>query len=94
MKTFTHVNIKDNTVGGGILASDIGGWVSWSKAYDAMLMKYYLNDTFIGKDQNIMASVILDNPDSVIMIDPPSINPIQQWFYLLFYLAGVRVSGS
>ena len=92
MKAFTDVNIKENTVGGGILASDIGGWVSWSKAYDAMLMKYYLNDAFIGKDQNIMASVILENPDSVVMIDPPPINAIQQWFYLLFYLGGVRVS--
>lgn len=82
---------KEVTVGGGILAADVAGWVSWSKAYDAMLMKYYLADRFIGKDQNIMASIILENPNLVVMIDPPEkFNAIQRWFYLLFFLAGVR----
>lgn len=86
-------NFKEEiTVGGGILASDINGWKSWSKAYDAMLMKYYLTDRFIGKDQNIMASMILKNPESVIMIDPPAnLNTIQRWFFLLLYLGGVNV---
>lgn len=86
-------NFKEEvTVGGGILAADTGGWTSWSKAYDAMLMKYYLADRFIGKDQNIMASVILKNPELVVMVDPSNkLNTIQRWFYLLFFLGGVNV---
>jgi hypothetical protein len=86
-------NFKEEvTVGGGILAADVSGWISWSKAYDAMLMKYYLADRFIGKDQNIMASVILKNPQLAVMVDPSEkLNVIQRWFYLLFFLGGVRV---
>lgn len=89
---FGHTN-DTVTVGGGILAGSISSWVSWSKTYDAMLMKYYLSDRFIGKDQNIMASVILGNPGLIELVDPPKVmNSIQKWFYLLFYLAGVRIS--
>ena len=80
------------SVGGGILASDISGWREWNKHYDAMLMRYLLAGRFIGKDQNIMASMILERPDSVVLVDPPPVmNSVQLWFYLLFYLAGVRV---
>lgn len=81
---------KRATVGGGILAADIRGWKSWSKAYDAMLMRYYLADRFIGKDQNIVASMILEHPDIAFVVDAPTImNTIDRWFYLLFFLAGV-----
>jgi len=80
------------TVGGGILASDVAGWKSWSKAYDAMLMRYYLAERFIGKDQTIMASMILENPELAMVIKTPEVlNSIQKWFYLLLFLAGVHV---
>lgn len=80
---------KRVTVGGGILAADIQGWISWSKAYDAMLMRYYLADRFIGKDQNIMASIILEQPELAFVVDAPrTMNTIDRWFYLLFFLAG------
>jgi hypothetical protein len=80
------------SVGGGILAADIAGWKLWSKAYDEMLMRFYLADRFIGKDQNIMGSIIVEKPDSVVLIDPPVVmNSLQRWFYLLFYLASVNV---
>jgi len=83
---------KQNTVGGGILAGNRIAWITWSKAYDVMLMKYYLAGRFIGKDQNIMASVILKEPNIAVLIDPPkSMNIIQRWFYLLFFLGGVHV---
>ena len=83
---------KVNTVGAGILAGDASTWISWSKAYDEMLVKYVQAGRFIGKDQNIIASMILDRPDLAIMIDPPGVlDSIQIWFYLLFVLAGVHV---
>ena len=86
-------DFKDRiSVGGGILAAAAQTWKLWSKAYDAMLMKYYFAGRFVGKDQNIMASMILENPDLVVLVDPPpAMNTIQRWFYLLFFLAGVHV---
>ena len=80
------------TFGGGILASDVAGWNRWSKAYDAMLLRYYLADRFIGKDQNIMASMVLECPELAVLIKrPASLGPLHGWFYLLFFLAGIRI---
>jgi glycosyltransferase involved in cell wall biosynthesis len=84
---------KRSTIGGGILASDIEGWNRWNKAYDAMFMRYYLAGRFIGKDQNIMASMILEDPGLAIQVKrPEGLGPIQGWFYLLFFLAGMHIS--
>jgi hypothetical protein len=81
------------SVGGGILAADITGWKLWSKSYDEMLMRFYLAGRFIGKDQNIMGSLILEKPELVHLVDPsPAMNTIQRWFFLLFFLAGVHVA--
>jgi len=80
------------TVGGGILASDIDGWREWSQAYDAMFMRYHLAGRFVGKDQNIMASMILERPELAITFRRfAELGPIQGWFSLLFVLAGVRI---
>jgi hypothetical protein len=77
------------TFGGGILASGAQGWKRWSKAYDAMLIRYHLAGRFIGKDQNIMASMIIKDPSLVAVVKRPlALGPIQGWFYLLLFLAG------
>ena len=81
-----------NRIGGGILASDRAGWSAWSKAYDAILMRMYTEGCFIGKDQTIMASICLESPHQVELIPSfQALDPIQQWFSLLFYLAGLRI---
>lgn len=86
---FDHVA----TFGGGVLASGAIGWIQWSKAYDAMLMRYHLAGRFIGKDQNIMASVVLEAPELAIAVRrPASLGPIAGWFYLLLFLSGLKVS--
>lgn len=80
-----------NTVGGGILASDRKGWDAWSRAYDAMLMRYYLAGRFIGKDQNIMGSMILEQPGLALTVPRfTSLTSQQSWFSLLFYLAALE----
>ena len=77
------------TFGGGILASGIEGWKRWSKAYDAMLIRYHLAGRFIGKDQNIIASMIIGNPGLAAVVKrPSSLGPMHGWFYLLLFLAG------
>ena len=80
------------TFGGGILASDIEGWNRWSRAYDAMFMRYYLAGRFVGKDQNIMASMILEDSELALYIKRPvGMGPIEGWFYLLFFLSGIQI---
>jgi len=80
---------SSTTFGGGILASGIEGWNRWSKAYDAMLVRYHLATRFIGKDQNIIASMLLDDPSLAVIVKRPSqLGPIKGWFYLLQFLAG------
>lgn len=77
-----------NSIGGGILASDVEGWRAWNKAYDAMLMRYYISGRFIGKDQHIMGSLVLETPSLAHLVQPyKSFTSMQQWFSLLFYLA-------
>ena len=84
---------RGNRIGGGILASDAAGWSAWSKAYDAMFMQMYLDGHFIGKDQTIMASCILEDTGLAHIVRPyASLSPVQKWFSLLFYLAGVHVA--
>ena len=79
-------------IGGGILASDRAGWSAWSKAYDNMLLRLYNAGNFVGKDQTIMASICLESPNQVVLVPSyKALCPIEQWFSLLFYLAGVRV---
>lgn len=85
---------RRNSVGGGVLASDVEGWRLWSAAVDAVCLKYLLSGRFVGKDQNIYASVVLERPDLVSMVCVPDgkFDEIQKWFYLLFYLAYVEVA--
>jgi glycosyltransferase involved in cell wall biosynthesis len=81
------------TFGGGVLASDAEGWMRWSSAYDAMLMRYHLAGRFIGKDQNIFASMLLEQPDLALTVRRPSVlGPIVGWFYLLLFLSGLTLS--
>ena len=82
-----------NRIGGGILASDRAGWSAWSKAYDTIFMDMYLSGRFVGKDQTIMAGIALDHPELVLLVEPyKTLNPVKQWFSLLFYLTGLRVA--
>jgi hypothetical protein len=84
---------RRNSVGGGILAADIEGWRKWSAAVDSVFMKFLVSGRFVGKDQNIYASVALEFPDRVLSVSAGGgFDEIQKWFYLLFYLAYVEVA--
>jgi hypothetical protein len=86
-------DFEGNRIGGGILASDRAGWAAWSKAYDLILMRMYLAGRFVGKDQNIMAGIALEHPELVVLVPPYKVlNPVREWFSLLFFLAGLRVA--
>jgi hypothetical protein len=81
-----------NRIGGGIQAADADTWRWWSTQYDSMMIKYQLSNRFVGKDQSLMASVALQHPHRVNLIRPDkALDEHTKWFWLLLYLAGVRI---
>ena len=81
-----------NRIGGGIQAADAETWQWWCVQYDSMMIQYQLSNRFIGKDQSLMASLCLAHPDRVnLVLAERRLNGVQQWFWLLLYLAGVNI---
>ena len=80
---------KKNRIGGTIQAGSSKTWLSWSDKYDEMMDKYLEKGRFVGKDQSIMASMILENPRLVSLINPPGRyrHPLNIWFFLALWLS-------
>lgn len=84
-KDFQH----ENHIGGGIQAADTETWIWWYDEYDRMLKKFLEAKKFIGKDQNILASCYLANPEKFKLVVPPSgMDGFSKWFWLLLWLSG------
>ena len=86
----THKNITGkflmvNRIAGNILAASKNIWLQWSKKYDDILQKYIDAGRFIGKDQTIMATLVLENKNFVSLVNPKSQK--NKWFYLIEYLS-------
>ena len=80
-------------VGGGIQAADSETWKWWSIQYDNMMVRYQLSNRFVGKDQNLMASLCLLHPERIVLVPThEKFNGHAKWFWLLFYLSGVAVN--
>jgi hypothetical protein len=76
-------NFKDrDRIGGGILAANKTIWLEWCKIYDTVFEKYRKADRFLGKDQSILATAVLENKSKISLVTPRTPN----WHYLLFYL--------
>lgn len=80
--------LKKNRIGGTIQAASALTWLRWSDLYDEMMQKYINANRFIGKDQSIMASVIMENPAYVMLIRPFGYykHPLNLWFFLGLWL--------
>ena len=80
---------KKNRIGGTIQAGSSKTWLTWSDKYDEMMDKYLERGRFVGKDQSIMASIILENPQLVLLINPPGRyrHPLNIWFFLALWLS-------
>lgn len=73
---------KKNRIGGTILAAIAPVWQLWSETYDSILESYVKANKFVGKDQSIMASLVLQYPSRVSLVKPPQ-NSTTKWFFLL-----------
>lgn len=76
---FDHVN----RIGGGIQGASAQTWKLWSRLYDEKLEERVAKGMFVGKDQSIMAALVLQHPGLVKVI-PASREIRDHWFTLLF----------
>jgi len=72
-------------IGGTILAAPARVWNLYSKAYDLVFNKYNTAGLFVGKDQNIMATLVLENKKLISLVEPKPLFA-DPWFQLLLYL--------
>lgn len=70
-----------NRIGGGIFGGAKDYCLKWCTKYYEILDKFFKNDQFAGKDQSIMATVAILNPDLVRIVSPNGAK-YDPWFYL------------
>lgn len=73
-------------IGGGYLAASEATWIQFSTKYDDMLNIYREKGLFVGKDQNIMASMYIEDPEffNLVLTD----NTCEDiWFYPQLYFS-------
>jgi hypothetical protein len=72
-------------IGGGVLAATAAVWQRWSELYDDAVGRYRQAGLFIGKDQTIFMTLVLEHKEFHSLLDLKKIAP-EPWFYLLLYL--------
>jgi hypothetical protein len=79
---------KINRIGAAIYGSGIETWKKWTNTYDKMINTFILNNVFAGKDQSIINTIYLDNPELFLLITPLSFakDKSSGWLYLQEYL--------
>ena len=74
-----------NHIGGTIFAGSSSAILKWHDAYFAILERLYAMGRFVGKDQTIMSSVYITQPELCFCVKYPR-GYYDRWFYLQDYL--------
>jgi glycosyltransferase involved in cell wall biosynthesis len=82
---------QDSRVGGGIFGGHQDAWKEWREKYYDMMIRFAQEKRFTGKDQNIMASIYVMNPDFVHLVQHhPYFNGTgDKWFFMEYYLSTI-----
>ena len=72
-------------IGAGVIAANRTLWGRWNEFYDRVLEKYRAANLFVGKEQALMATVVLENKSAISLLDARAIVPLD-YNYLLLYL--------
>lgn len=72
-------------IGGTVMAGSVRMWNQFSKAFDVVFDKYVSANLFVGKDQTILATLVLENRKLVSLVEPKPLFG-DPWFNLLLYL--------
>lgn len=92
--SFTETELQDpfsdfskvERIGGGYLAASVSTWQQFSQKYDNMLNKYIEKGLFVGKDQNIIASMYIEDPEFFDLV-PTDTTCEDMWFYPQLYFS-------
>ena len=76
---------RENHIGGGIFGGSREALARWIAVYYDMLSIFFKYDRFAGKDQNVMANVVLRFPYLVTLARPIGCCP-DPWFHLEHFL--------
>jgi len=72
-------------IGGTVMAGSVRMWNQFSKAFDLVFDKYVSANLFVGKDQTILATLVLENRRLVSLVEPKPLFG-DPWFNLILYL--------
>ena len=75
-----------NHIGGTIFAGSSNAIMKWHDAYYEMLERLHSMGRFVGKDQTIMSSVYIEQPEMCFCVKYPR-GYYDRWFYLQDYLS-------
>jgi hypothetical protein len=75
---------------GGLWGGHAKGCMQWSKAYQEMLEKYIQAGRFAGKDQQVMLSAFINNPELAYVVKS-NLVLIDSWFYLEYLLSAINI---
>jgi len=72
-------------IGGTLYAGSTRMWTQFDKAYNIVFDKYLLANVFLGKDQSLLATLVLENNKLVSLVEPKPLFG-DPWFNLILYL--------
>ena len=70
---------------GGFFGGHLNSWTGWIERFEGMMQKMIDSKTFIGKDQYIMASVYLNNPETINLIKARTFYGDPYWYFLYLF---------
>ena len=70
-----HYTVSQDRIGGGMFGGHASTIAPWSRLYYRMLQEYVDRGWFVGKDQNIMATLCAEQPAACVLLDP------RVWFW-------------
>lgn len=75
---------------GGLWGGSIKACLQWKKSYKEMLEKYFEKNRFAGKDQTVMLSTYMDNPEiaTIVKHSEPHLN---SWFFFEYLLSNLNI---
>jgi hypothetical protein len=76
---------------GGLWGGSINACINWKNSFKNMLEKYILAGRFAGKDQIVMLSTYLENPELANIVKCTK-KDIDEWFFLEYLLSNNKCS--
>jgi len=75
---------------GGLWGGSVKACLRWKTLYQTMLEQYFEKNRFAGKDQTVMLSTYLKNPE-VATIIRHSVQSIDSWFFFEYLLSDLNI---